>query len=173
MAYMRFLAVADLIVVCQPNQVDSADGGIYTVTISGNLLCDNVGLDGKQIILSYNSGGDEGFTPITSEITTTEAGQFTYDWQLSSGLQNGFYVIYAQFQGDGPYLSSYGYADGENGLMIPTGICSRSPSSNCCMFCSFPCSKKTENWIAQIAVELIFSISRFNLRLERNDTMHI
>lgn len=89
-------------VMCIPSVVKKNE----TVTLSGVLTSDGMGISGKQINLYRSNGG--GWTSIGSAVTSLGTGAYAYAWQVPSDLSSGSYQFRAEFAGDSQYPGAYG-----------------------------------------------------------------
>ena len=92
---------------CVPNVAKPGE----EVTISGNLKVFGLGVGGKTIHFYYApSDGPTGnptdpYIGIGTNVTEMTTGAYLFRWTIPIGLEPGYYVIKAEFQGDSSYYS--------------------------------------------------------------------
>ncbi len=107
-------AATILTIQLSPLTIDTTTSDTTTV-ISGDLTSSSEGIEGKTITLTYFDGAN--WLPIAS--TTTQAdGSYSYSWTLPTSMQNGEYVIKAEFAGDSNYQESSAATQAGSSLLV-------------------------------------------------------
>ena len=101
-----------LTINCSPLTVDKT--GSQTTTISGYLTSGGLGVSGKTIAISYNSGAS---SPIGVCVSGAN-GYYQFLWDVPVSVANGYYVIKAEFAGDASYLGSSAQTSGGGNLFV-------------------------------------------------------
>lgn len=102
-----------IIIDCSPTIIDKT--GTQTTRINGRLTSGGSGVSGKTVKLYYQYASSQYGVPVgtwislSDNILTNGTGYYEYNWNPSGTLQNGYYSIGAEFEGDSTYLESYGF----------------------------------------------------------------